>query len=250
VQIKSITRRHYAHAPITEAIIALSFELEEGSGIPDVQSIHPKLKPEYPRSGEQLALHLEINAQDRSGKSDRPHTVGYQFFSEDQKRIVRVSRTEFSFSQLAPYDQWETLRAEAQRVWAIVANVLRPRRISRVGVRFINRIDIPCPPSGVELDNYFHAAPKIPPELPQGLSTYFVRLEIPFDPPDGILILALAAVPPAAVNVVSTLLDLDAVRQNLDTKSESAWSSIEELRDVKNAAFEASITDAARDLFK
>jgi hypothetical protein len=94
------------------------------------------------------------------------------------------------------------------------------------------------------LDNYFHAAPKIPPELPQGLSTYFVRLEIPFDPPAGVLILALAAAPPVAMDVVSTLLDLDAIRQNLATDPE------EELRDVKNAAFEASITDAARDLFK
>jgi uncharacterized protein (TIGR04255 family) len=52
------------------------------------------------------------------------------------------------------------------------------------------------------------------------------------------------------MDVVSTLLDLDAVRQNLDTDPEAAWSTIEELRDVKNAAFEASITDAARDLFK
>lgn len=250
MQIKPIPRRHYAHAPITEAIIALRFELDDEIGIPDLQNIQPELKPEYPRSGEQLAVHFELNAQERSGKSDRPQTVGYQFLSENQKRIVRVSRTEFAFSELAPYDRWETLRAEAKRVWAIVQKVLRPRRISRVGVRFINRIDIPCPPSGIELDNYFHAAPRIPSELPQGLSTYFVRLEIPFDPPDGVLILALAAAPPAAVNVVSTLLDLDAVRQNLDTDPESAWSTIEELRDVKNAAFEASITDAARDLFK
>jgi uncharacterized protein (TIGR04255 family) len=250
VEIKPISRRHYAHAPITEAIIALRFELGEGIGIPNLPSIQSALKSEYPRSGEQLAVHFELNTQERSGKSDRPQTIGYQFLSEDQKRIVRVSRTEFAFSQLAPYDRWETLRAEAKQVWAIVQKEIQPRRISGVGVRFINRIDIPCPPSGVELDDYFHAAPKIPPELPQGLRTYFVRLEIPFDPPAGVLILALAAVPPAATDVVSTLLDLDAVRQNLDTDPETAWSTIEELRDVKNAAFEASITDAARDLFK
>ena len=250
MQIKPIPRRHYGHAPITEAIISLRFEPDDGIGIPDLQNIQSKLKPEYPRSGEQLAVHFELNAQERSGKTDRPQTVGHQFFSEDQKRIVRVSRTEFAFSQLAPYDRWETLRAEAKQVWAIVQKELRPHRISRVGVRFINRIDIPCPPSGVELDNYFHAAPKIPPELPQGLSTYFVRLEIPFDPPAGVLILALAAAPPVAMDVVSTLLDLDAIRQNLATDPESAWSTIEELRDVNNAAFEASITDAARDLFK
>jgi len=43
---------------------------------------------------------------------------------------------------------------------------------------------------------------------------------------------------------------LDAIIQGVDMDTNSAWRAVEELRDQKNLAFEASITDAARELFK
>jgi uncharacterized protein (TIGR04255 family) len=250
VQIKLLPRRHYAHAPITEAIIAITFESLDEVGLDDMLKIQPELKPDYPKRAEQFEVKFEVNAAEQSGKAAGSERIGYQYLSADQKRIVRITRTDFSFSQLAPYDRWETLQAEAKRLWSIVDRVLRVRRITRVGVRFVNRIDVPCPTgTAVDLETYFNAAPKVPAELPQMMSTYFIRLQIPFDEADGVLILALANAAPPAENVVSTLLDIDAIKQ-LEMDSALAWQMIGNLRDVKNAAFEASITDATRELCK
>ena len=129
--------------------------------------------------------------------------------------------------------------------------LLQPRQINRIGVRFINRIDIPATNNlGIDLDVYFHVAPRVPPELPQVMSTYFVRLAVPFESPGGVLILTLTAIPPPATGLVSALLDIDAVVQDIQMDALTAWRTVNDLRDVKNAAFEASITDAARELFR
>jgi uncharacterized protein (TIGR04255 family) len=245
-----ITRRHYDHAPITEAVIAIGCELPTEIRLEDLLKVHEPLKSDYPKRAEQFTVQFHIDAAEAQGKVGPPEVVGYQFASEDGKRLVRVTLNEFAFSQLAPYDRWETLRAEARRVWDVYDSLLHPRRITRVAVRYINRIDIPDTGTGVDLDIYFRTAPKIAPELPQSMKTYFVRLEIPFREPGGLLIITETVVPPVSPSVLSAVLDLDAIVQNVALDVEGAWRTIEELRDEKNAAFEACITDATRDLIK
>jgi uncharacterized protein (TIGR04255 family) len=255
VEIKSQQRRHYLHAPITEAVISIGYELPSEVRLEDLLKVHAKLESEYPARAEHFTVEFQVDATERHGKAGAPQVVGYQLVSPDRKRIVRLTLSDLTFSQLGPYDRWEALRTETRRIWTILEAVLQPRRIIRVSVRFINRIDMPDPQaSGVDLDIYFHTAPKIPPELPQVMNTYFVRLELPFElplrAPHGVLILTLTAAQPPSAGVVSAILDLDAIMQNIDMNTTNAWQAIEELRDVKNAAFEASITDAARELFK
>ena len=154
------------------------------------------------------------------------------------------------FSQLAPYDHWEVFREQALRAWNHYEATLCPQRIVRVGVRYINRIEIPVAPSGhIDLDQYFRTGPKVAPELPQVMKTYFLRLELPMADPNSILIITQTAVPPTKPGFLATLLDLDAVMQNLDFNSDAAWKTIDELREHKNQAFEACITDLTRELY-
>jgi uncharacterized protein (TIGR04255 family) len=243
---------HYEHAPITEAVIAMGCELPDETRLEDLLKVHARLKSDYPKRADQLTVqfHLEAAAA-AQGKVSPPELIGYQMASADGKQLVRLTLNEFAFSQLAPYDRWETLRAEAKRVWDTCESVLHPQRITRVGVRYINRIDIPDPNgTGIDLDVYFRTAPRIAPELPQAMKTYFVRVELPVSDPHGILIITETAVFPPSPDVVSALLDIDAVVQNVDLDIPNAWRTVEELRHKKNAAFEACITDAVRDLIK
>lgn len=239
---------HYEHAPITEAVIAIGCELPPEIRVEDLLKVHGQLKSDYPKQVEQFKFNIEL--AELQGKVGTREVIGYQL-SEDGKRSVRLTLSEFGFSHLAPYDRWETFRAEAKRTWDVYESVLHPRRITRAAVRYINRIDIPNPTgTGVDLDVYFRTAPRIAPELPQTMKTYFVRVELPIRGPNGILIITETAVPPASPNVISAVLDLDAIVQNVDLDVAGAWRTIDELRGEKNAAFEACITDATRDLIK
>lgn len=54
--------------------------------------------------------------------------------------IVQASQNSFSINALHPYQGWIALRDEIFRVWPDLINVIRPAKISRVGMRYINRI--------------------------------------------------------------------------------------------------------------
>ena len=248
-------RRHYAHAPITEAVIALGFELPNEIALNDLAAGHATLKQDYPIRDEHFQVQVRVEAAEREGKVTPAELLGYHFASEDRKRLILLTLKDFTFSQLAPYDRWETLRSQAKQAWNLVELFIHPQKVTRASVRFINRIDIPIRETQhIDLDDYFRTAPKIAPELPQELKTYFIRLELPMpgstDNSNRVLIITETPAAAPNANVISAVLDIDAIVQNMSTNAAEAWAIIEELRDVKNFAFEACITDGIRNLIR
>jgi uncharacterized protein (TIGR04255 family) len=102
----------------------------------------------------------------------------------------------------------------------------------------------------IDLDFYLRTAPKIAPELPQQMKTYFVRVELPSKHPNGLLIITEATAAPPGPNVISVLLDIDAIVQNINVSAADAWNIVDDLRHEKNQAFEACITDSVRSLIE
>lgn len=244
--------QHYPHAPIIEAIISIGCELPRAKTLSGLLGVHEVLKSDYPKQAPRFQFQFQVEVAQVKGTFNPPEVTGYQFISKDGKRSVSVELNGFAFGQLAPYDRWETFSAEARRMWDIYESALHPTRINRVGVRFINRIDIPAPEGkGVDLDTYLHTAPRIPAELPQMMQTFFVRLQLEFqNKPKGTLVLTQTLVPPPLPGFVSAVLDLDFALHGIDADTTTAWMEIERLRHQKNATFEACIKDAARELFK
>jgi uncharacterized protein (TIGR04255 family) len=48
-------------------------------------------------------------------------------------------------SHLAPYENWNAVRDEARRLWALYRSIAKPSKLIRLAVRYINRIDMPLP---------------------------------------------------------------------------------------------------------
>jgi uncharacterized protein (TIGR04255 family) len=241
---------HYRHAPISEAVIDLHCELPSSTDQKDLFRVHSLIKDSYPKQGELRTLTTQVAPGSRITSEEL--VVGYRFANESETRVVLARRDGFSFSWLAPYDHWEPFRAEARRLWDVYASALKVDRVARVGVRYVNRIDIPVDAGmGVELDHYFRTGPRIAPELPQELKSFFVRLQLPLSHlNEGMLIVTQTALPPSSPQVISTILDIDAVVAGVSFGIPEAWDCVEKLRAEKNLAFEACITDRVRDLIK
>jgi uncharacterized protein (TIGR04255 family) len=92
----------------------------------------------------------------------------------------------------------------------LIRNITQPENITRLAVRYINRLDLPLPVA--DLKDYLRPVPKIAPGLPQSLSGYFMQLQIPQEDIKGVLILNEALVPPPSPDVGSVLLDIDIFR--------------------------------------
>ena len=242
--------RHYPNAPITEAIIDLRVEFAEEIEPAILRRVGEVVTVEYPHIEEIFEAIGEFAIKPGVGSSASAHQqlLGFKASSADQKQILQSRRNGFSFSRLAPYDRWEPFRDEAKRLWTIYRETTGPAEISRLAVRYINRIDIPA--QNVDLKHYFRTSPEVAPELPQELAGFFMQLQLPCPGMGAYALLNQTSVPPAREGVVSIVLDVDLFRTSNTPQDEDAvWEYFETLHDGKNEIFEACITRSTRELF-
>jgi uncharacterized protein (TIGR04255 family) len=244
--------RHYRRAPITEAIIAFQCELPASTNLEKLADIHARIKAHYPKRADQYQMGLRLQPSTPPLPLSDSEIVGYRFARADDERAVNVTKFgDFAFSWLAPYDRWNTFRAEAKQAWDAYESVICPGSIKRIGVRFVNRFDIPVSVGGaIDLDVYLRTAPRIAPDLPQSMKKYFIRVELPGNLSGGLLIITEATVEPPRPDLVSVLLDIDAIVQNTNLSATDAWHIVDQLRHEKNQTFEACITDSMRSLIE
>jgi uncharacterized protein (TIGR04255 family) len=171
------------------------------------------------------------------------------YASEDQKQVYQTRLDGFAFSRLAPYESWERFSNEARRLWQAYRECLKPVAVTRLAVRYVNRLDIPG--ERIEIKDYLRTSPEIGQDLPQNLDSYFMQLQIPMDDIRCKLVLNETIGQPSQVDHISLILDIDLFRtEDIPEEEESIWELFEALRRRKNEVFEACITDRARELFE
>ncbi|MDR4483723.1 MAG: TIGR04255 family protein [Nitrospirales bacterium] len=111
--------------------------------------------------------------------------------------------------------------------------------------RYINKLDLPLPLH--DFKDYLRTVPEISPDMTQGLSGYFMQLQLPQVDLEAILVLNQTLIPPPEPSVVSVVLDFDLFcKDNVPSKDQDIWNRFEVLRTRKNKVFEACITDKTR----
>jgi uncharacterized protein (TIGR04255 family) len=239
---------HYENAPITEALIDIRVDLPASvTQLQALESVHDQVKSKYPGKKKGIQVFGQFSGGDAVGASASQTLTGFAFNSDDGKQIIQSRRDGFTFSRLRPYGSWPELRDEARRLWDVYRSTLKPERITRVAVRYVNQIDIPLPT--IDYKDYFRTTPEVSPVLPQGLSNFFMQLQFPLPDLGGLLILTETAVPPPNPTTTSVILDLDVFKQAEMADDTEIWELLESLRDKKNEFFEGCVTERTRALF-
>lgn len=176
--------------------------------------------------------------------------TGYLFRSADGTQAVQALRQGFSFSRFKPYQDWKTFSREARDLWSRFATLTKPDKVTRIGLRYINRIELPLPFN--DLKEYLLTVPEIAPGLPQGLSGFFFRTVIPVEAAEAFAtITETIAEGDASKGVVPVILDIDVFRMGtFPIVADKLWPRFDPLRELKNDFFFKSLTDKAKDLFK
>lgn len=240
----------FPNAPITEAVIEILVQLSKKITINDLTKCHDSLKNRFPELVEQK----QITASFQLGKKpptlpSQESTIGYLLKSPQDKKVIQSRLNGFAFSKLKPYENWEKFRAEAHELWKVYREIANPLKITRISLRYINKIEVPCPFK--DFNEYILTNPQIAPNLPQALSTFFLRLEIPnYDiPAKAILIQTMEK--PTQDKKLPLILDIDVIRENEYIRNmDDVWTDFESLRDFKNEIFFNSITDKTKELFR
>ncbi len=255
VEIKSDeTFEHLPHAPIVEAVIDIRARATEKLEESSLRShLEAKLKG-YGFLDSRRQFRGEVKLETGKPPSQVVRDLGWKglrFRSSDEKHIAQFNRDGFVFSRLEPYVNWDQLFGEGLRLLSIFKELARPVEIHRIGLRFINRIQLP--PGELRFEDYIQLAPVSP-----------CGLDLPFH---GFMHHDKLAVPghPYAINVIRTIqppagaggagiaviLDVDVfTTQGFELDDTLLARRLLEMRWLKNKAFFGSITEKALEAFR
>jgi uncharacterized protein (TIGR04255 family) len=171
---------------------------------------------------------------------------GLRLQSADGRYIAQFNRDAFSFSRLQPYETWDQFKEEAMRLWRVYADLAKSFEVQRLGVRFINRINLPV--GEVRLEDYLRVPPQTPEQLDLQIMNFFHQ--------DNLLVAGHAY----AVNIVKTvqppqrpgsdggglILDIDVfTTEPFQQGADAIDNRLAEMRWLKNKIFYNSLTTGA-----
>ena len=245
---------HLRIAPIVEAVIQLRARAEIPQKSNELKALLKEKLPEYStvKSVGSVSVTVAIAAagNESSAVPAQPSLPerawhGLRLETEDARNVAMFTREHFSFSRLKPYDNWESFSEEALRLWTIHETLMGPSEIQRLGVRFINRLEVPIdqldrseylrglsyPPGGLESTGFF----------------YRDNLSVPGHPYAATLVRTVQPVPDHPS--VALLLDIDTYSQQpFPPDPARIRERLADLHWIKNRIFFDNVTEKALDL--
>ena len=238
-----------SRAPIAEAAIEMRARAETQWEESTIRERLTPLIPGYQKIESQSEFEHEMQFGPGQDTVQRHRDLGWRGLrceSADHVHIAQFNRDGFVFSRLRPYDHWEQFHAEAIRLWKIHLDLSAASGIQRLGLRFINRIELPV--DGPRADAYLRMPSEVLPGMPLSRAGFFHRdvLAVPGYPYIVTIVRTVQPIQVAGNKGFGLLLDIDVFStEPIDLHEDLLAQRLLEMRWLKNKAFFGSITEQA-----
>lgn len=245
------TQRHLENAPITEALIDLRVKLPANVKTGAFLDLGATLHDRYPNTQEGRIVQSGFEVKAGEGpltfaKDKGIH--GYLFSSADGLNVAQFRLDGYTFNRLRPYTSWESVFPEAWSLWQLYSERTSPEFVSRVAVRYINRLELPLPIQ--DLSRYLTAPPEVPEGLPQTMSGFLTRVVIQ-EPDTSLAANITQSLEGGEGQYVTIILDIDVYKtEQFEVRDERIERTFKQLRNLKNRIFFSSITEETMGLFE
>lgn len=234
--------RHLRNAPITEAIIDFRVKARNGFQAEEFANLRTRLSGSFPDVQERRGLEIQVKGQGQQPITQDLGLQGYFFKTADGKTIAQFRVDGFTLNRLSPYTSWEDLFPQAIELWHLYTDVSKPEVITRLAVRYINRIVLP--PGTVNFETHLRFLPVIPPELPQNVRGFLTKVTIHHQEQDIAAHVVEALEESMPGHQLTVILDIDAYKQReFLTDDPMIEITFGTLRTFKNAIFFNSLTE-------
>lgn len=172
-----IPERSYRRPPVVEALCEVYFDDSTWDDtIPG--AFYERVKAEFPTRRQREIQEAQIAfGRDTASAGVQRLPPWMQFLTEKGDLMIQVAENLLVVNQMRPYPHFEEWVTVVDRALATYREVAQPQKVARVGLRYINRIEIPS--SRVELEDYFTIYPRLPETLGNTHGTFLVRVQIP-----------------------------------------------------------------------
>jgi uncharacterized protein (TIGR04255 family) len=245
------THPDYERPPITEAVIERRFA--ETLSPDTVEALRRKFAKAYPAITGVAGLRIGLDQP--SGPPQMSQTMnGFRMVNQEGTSIIVLTAQSTVYSRLAPYPGWDEFSRDAGAVFTAVRDVTGYTKLARIGVRYINRIDVPIGSHSVdkpfELSEYFNICPRSPQRGLPALRYFTMQCIYALED-----VMCQAAINVASVDSpiplhVSFLLDIDLGRADeVPQKEDEIRKLLLLIRHKKNDIFNDCLTDKTKELF-
>ncbi len=235
--------------PIREAVIQFRF-LPKFNDIDAIREYGELIKPKYlnQKPLEQKEINFQIGGNAPNPKvRDLETLLACQ--SEDLKQTVTIASDRVTLTLKDDYPGWESFSNEAIDLWMKLQQIVSCKYIGRLGVRFINFLELPKD-KGVDFDDYLEHGPQIPSEAPQTLSS-FINHTVLVNKEIDCHANHIQLYQPSPDQEIGIVIDIDVFTvKKLDVGVEIIKEKLNQIRNYKNTLFFGSITKSVVESFR
>jgi uncharacterized protein (TIGR04255 family) len=239
----------YKNAPIQEAVFDIRVDQVANSDINFYESYGKENYSDYSlqekrvRMGGTFRIAKDLPPEMNSTQS----ALGVIFSQTNGNKKIQFRKDGYTFNMLRPYTNWQEFSDLSLKYWTDYRNNIKPNKITRVALRYINRIDLPLT-GDFDFDDYFNNVPKIPSSLEQKFNRLFLQMQVPCNSSGVYANITQTFDNPTNENL-PFIIDIDVFKEAGIQADEDLRSHFDELRNFKNGIFESLITDKARTIF-
>lgn len=241
--------RKYANPPVVEVVCEFRLTPDTPWDMTIPGLVYEKLKDEFPKREQRWMQEVELitwpdGLQQKIRMSER-----ILFFAEDKKTLVQVGPRLLAVNSLRPYPTWAGFKPKIERAFEALSRTVEIRGLERIGLRYINQIQIPASP--VRLEHYFQFYVFLGPQLPQDMANFIAGSEFVYAHGRDRCRVLLKPAPSSSPECAALMLDIDyflAQEKGVEVRAAIDW--VEEAHDKVQEVFEGCITDSLRNLFQ
>lgn len=238
------TGRHpsYPNPIIAEALCELHFALADGAEwkpslagdlFKQVQDEFPEMEP-----GAEIGVHFELSQQGIR-QSWLPPRQRMRFKHKDRPLFLQLGPNVFTVNVLSQYPGWDNMCKYVLDAWRQACTALKPANITRVGLRYINRVETE---EGQTPGEWFKASDYVPKAVLKSRGRFLSRVESQIDLQNRIIVTFAQVKQEGDEGELAIVLDIDrivekelaadgsALQPELDRLHEDVWQVFESVQ--------------------
>ena len=240
--------KEYGNPPVVSVACEFRFLPTDNWDMTVPGAVWEALREVYPTRRQDTQLEYQLAQRPDAIQQSVTQTDWLAMSRKDPKGEVRVARDRLVVIRERPYPAWPAFREEVLSALGIYNAAASPGALARVGLRYVNQLDIPQ--ETIQLEDFFDFYLASGPDLPDRLGAFNIMADYIFDDMKHVLRLHMSPTLPPSESTCSFTFDLDYFTAQVPQLSvEQCVDWLEEAHARVEDAFEASIKDSLRELF-
>jgi uncharacterized protein (TIGR04255 family) len=239
----------YSKPPVVEALCEFRFIPSRPWDHTFPGLVFRELEGSFPVSRPATGLELVIQPGPE-GTTQRFTPVERSVFSsEDGRSRIQVAPNNLVVNRLRPYAGWNAFRPSIDVALGAYVSQVRPEGIARVGLRYINRFEIP--ESKPDPERLFRFYPHVCEDHVGAFDSFIVGIRLPYENSRDALKVQLTTAETVKEGRSGFVLDLDySLEKAGSIRSDNALEWLDAAHGRIEDAFEGCLTDEIRSRFE